>query len=82
MHLWKITMQDLISQGLHALTFHWETRYIPFQGTFSSFRATQCKYDCSFGVSRTDSSERKVIVLGFCFFLIQYCLFRKNNTNE
>lgn len=75
MHLWKITMQDLISQEPCALTFHWETRYIPAQGIFSSFRATQC--ECSFGLSRIVSSKRE-IPWSFSF-LMQYCLFRKKD---
>lgn len=79
MHLWKITMQDLISQEPRALTFHWETRYIPAQGIFSSFRATQC--ECSFGLSRIVSSKREI---PWSFFFFNAILFiqKKRHTNE
>lgn len=81
-------MEGLISQDLSALVFHWETRYIPSQGTFSSFRAMWCKYNCSIGLSRIISSKREISQVAWfvCFVLyvclvgslIQYCFFRKN----
>lgn len=74
MHLWEITMECLISQDLSILVFHWETGYVPSQGTVSSFRAMWCKYGCSTGLSRLISSKRGMsqvvwfLWFGLCWF--------------